>query len=142
MTINTFTCKKEYAKIIINVSVWYLILDTTGPRTLIRKGEGSRRGALTTEYIARVFKLASRTGSVLETTLSPSTRLEIDATDAAVTTVEVGRPCMQEVQGGPQAPPYPSENLCPSSPCKTTYIFACILLTIKKINTWNNREHS
>jgi len=55
---------------------------------------------------ARVFKLALDALPVLETTLSPSIRLEIDATDvAAATTVAVGRPCMQEVQGDSQTGP-------------------------------------
>jgi hypothetical protein len=58
------------------------------------------RLALTVCPGARVFKLALGALSVLETTLSPSTRLEIDATDvAAAATVVVGGPCMQEVQG-------------------------------------------
>ena len=92
------------------VSKYWLQLD-------LGHGEVSRRGALTPVYIARVFKLATRTGSVLETTLSPSTWLEIDATDVAVTAVEVGRPCMQEVQGGPQAQPYISEIRSPSTYC-------------------------
>jgi hypothetical protein len=64
--------------------------------------------ALTVCPGARVFKLALGALSVLETTLSPSTRLEIDATDvvaaaAAATTVVVGGSCMQEVQGDSQA---------------------------------------
>lgn len=61
---------------------------------------------LTARPPARVFKLAHGGPSVLETTLSPATRLEIDATDvAAAATVVVGRSCMQEVQGDYQAGP-------------------------------------
>jgi hypothetical protein len=61
---------------------------------------------------ARVFKLALDALSVLETTLSPSIRLEIDATDvAAATTVAVGRPCMQEVQGDSQTGPQLTSGL-------------------------------
>lgn len=60
----------------------------------------------------RVFKLALDVLSVLETTLSPSIRLEIDATDvAAATTVAVGRPCMQEVQGDYQNTPQLTSGL-------------------------------
>jgi hypothetical protein len=61
---------------------------------------------LTVRPAACVFKLAPGGPSVLETTLSPGTRLEIDATDVAVaTTVAVGRSCMQEVQGDSQTGP-------------------------------------
>lgn len=50
------------------------------------------RLALTVCPGVRVFKLALGALSVLETTLSPSTRLEIDATDVAAATVVVGGP--------------------------------------------------
>jgi hypothetical protein len=74
----------------------------------------SRKHTLTVRPAARVFKLAPGGPSVLETTLSPGTRLEIDATDivvAVAATVAVGRSCMQEVQGDPQTEPWLTSRL-------------------------------